>query len=142
MTLHLLLHTSVDTPVSHWWAYATGALLVLVVKVANYQVKYYRSLTASNGSWFWRGIAEFLWPKTSKRVEGSLDSVSWVTTIGIVWMLGGVVAHNMDLLLPEALHDIVEHRALAFMLGSMAEMIAPKLANTMVDNIVRVFRIK
>lgn len=138
-----MLHANAATVTSHWRAYLTGAVLVFALKVVNYQVRYYRNLLPSKKKkpWFWQGILEFGWPKEKKSVKGGASSISWVTTIGIVWVLGGVVAHNMDMFLPEALHNLAVHRATAFLFGTLAEMIAPKLANTLVDNVVRVFKL-
>jgi hypothetical protein len=95
-----------------WWI--VGALLTLAWKLARYiyaQKKLGYSLKVSLLEWFFEDSAE--------------NAVSWITTIGAVWVLGATYIDRLTIY--EVSVPLPLHNSLAFFLGGLAEFIAPNI---------------
>lgn len=99
-----------------WFWYLLGAILCLAWKWQRYCYE-------SKGS----GIS--FWAASKKWLEiYTLESqVSWIVTIGAVWVIGTLYIERIGLqwLFDGAIMEIPAAPAMAFLLGSLAELIAP-----------------
>lgn len=108
-----------------WTAYLAGALLALAYKFCRYlqESKLWGSnLKQATLEWFF---------------EPSQDNaVSWVTTVGAVWVLGYLYVDQAT-----AYFDWIPiHASVAFLLGTLAEMIAPAFAKWFAARVLKPFR--
>jgi magnesium-transporting ATPase (P-type) len=115
-------------PINHiaWRLYLLGALLTLIYKWVKYVhigMKQGRTFKAATLEWF-----ELV-------TVGS--RASWATTIGVVWVIGTVYINRIAVgsLFGGFLNNVPVFPAFAFLLGSIAEMIAPDLVKFIVSKI-------
>ncbi len=105
-----------------WIAYIVAALLVLAWKYTRYlyQNRDRRRWTVTI-EWFFEGSAD--------------NAASWVATIGVVWVLGFLYVGRIVILIP----GLPIHPSIAFLLGALAEFIAPAIAKIITATVIRFF---
>jgi hypothetical protein len=104
-----------------WFSYILGAILTLGFKYAKYLYDGNKTGTTSAGHpWEWKdATVEWFF-------EGSIaNGVSWVTTIGVVWVFGSAYITRIEWLFGDYLQSIPLDYGIAFLLGSLMELIAP-----------------
>ena len=102
---------------AEWISYICGALLVLIWKYARYlyaSKSFNKNWRQSTLEWFFAPTAE--------------NAVSWVTTIGVVWVIGAAYISRIDFKVSDWLNAIPLHASMAFLLGSLMEFAAPNCA--------------
>lgn len=106
-----------------WLAYIAAAVLVLAVKLGRY---IYQNRTRPR----LEVLAEWFFD------SGSADNAaSWVGTIGVVWTLGYLYIGEICTLIP----GLPVHPSVAFLLGALAEFIAPAVAKIITSTVIRLF---
>ncbi len=118
-----------------WIAYMTGAVLAFGARFLSHWARYAREQKMEMYSCILKAALSFI-GTTATDVKGTRSGVSWVTTIGIVWMLGGIVVSHGVHIMPAALQAYVPHLAVDFVIGSLAEAIAPPIGEWIVSRIV------
>lgn len=114
-----------------WAAYLTGAFLTLVWKWSR---------------WCWQEMKKSGPPvSTATRIRiatlqwifepSASNAVSWVTTFGIVWVFGVVYISGVSWTWFAWVREIPVHVAIAFLLGSLMEMIAPAIVKTIASRV-------
>jgi len=112
----------------HWvWAwYLIGAFLTLGWKLIRYLRTEHRKgipLWEATGTWFFEDSVE--------------NTVSWVTTISLVWTGGAVL---IDLREQQGIFSWINvvplHNAIAFTFGGLMEVAAPSLAKNFVNWVI------
>lgn len=100
-----------------WTAYLGGALLTLGYKYARYlYIGYPRGIG-------WKKLTLEWFFDPSKQ-----NAVSWVTTVGVVWIIGGLYIDRMDWNVDgNYLKSLPVQSSIAFTLGSMMEYVAPNI---------------
>ena len=125
-----------------WAAYITAAVLTLVYKFCKYLYDNRRIWMNAHGGGENSGDVLKPWPMRRAVFgwffEGSADNaVSWITTIGVVWV-GGYLYLSSSLM-----DSVPVHPSIAFLFGSLAEMTAPEvskyIASKAVPMLERVF---
>jgi hypothetical protein len=108
---------------SIWISYITGALLTLAWKLGRYVYMQRKQGVAAHTTimdWFF---------------EDSTDNtVSWVATIGAVWIIGSAYVSQGELLGISL--SLPLDCSVAFFLGGMMEMIAPNVAKYVVQKVL------
>jgi hypothetical protein len=123
-----------------WTAYLCGAFLVLALKYTTYLYRHQMSKHPKHLGHHWKQ-ASLEWilgvNLEGEQTPGKQSATSWVTTIGIVWLFGSWVVSQQALgLLPDALAGTASHAALAFTIGSIMELVAPRIAKGLIDGLV------
>ena len=107
-----------------WTAYLIGAILTLVYKWAKYCYegnKLKKSMKDCTLEWFF---------------EASLSNgISWVTTIGIVWTFGVAYIDHVVWLFGDYIKSIPLEPSIAFLLGSIMELLAPAVVKWIMSKI-------
>ena len=105
-----------------WSAYLAGALLTLAWKFA-------RARLNSTQSWREFLIDWFFSP-------GLDNTVSWVTTVGLVWVIGVMYISRTVVWAPAGyIAGLPLHSSIAFLLGSILEFVAPNATKWAVEKI-------
>lgn len=107
---------------SLWIAYIAAALLVLLYKLARYC---YQNRTRQR----WQVVTEWFFEPTAD------NAVSWVATVGVVWTLGYLYVSQVISLID----GVPVHPSIAFLLGAVAEFVAPPVAKTITAKAIAVF---
>lgn len=107
-----------------WAWYAAGAILTLAWKFC----KFYRDpqntgkpLKSILATWFFEASAE--------------NSISWITTVGVVWCAGVMVIDKVEFVWFETISKIPAHSAFVFLLGSLTEKFAPDAAKYLLSKL-------
>lgn len=99
---------------SEWLCYLLGAALTLLYKWARYVwvgKTQGKSMKVATAEWFFD-------PSVS-------NTASWITTIGVVWVLGSAYIDGVVWLFGDYFKSIPVEKSIAFLLGSLIEMLAP-----------------
>ena len=100
--------------------YLAGAVLVLALKLLFYVYN-----SSKFGKKWHQSLAEWFFEKSGN------NAVSWVATIGIVWLIGSAYIDRIGLdwilgeHLQEKLQELPVINSMAFVLGCFAEYLAP-----------------
>jgi len=97
-----------------WLAYWIGAIAALAWKWVRWcligDCEYNKSWRQSTKEWFSLALRE--------------EQVSWVVTVGIVWVVGAVFVQRIEIDL-DLLKYVPVHYSTAFLLGSLMEFVVP-----------------
>lgn len=108
-----------------WFFYLSGALLTLAWKLIRYV-----HISKQHGDTVRKALMEWFF-------EDSTDNtVSWVTTIGAVWVFGSVYIDRV-VVWWDWLNAIPVTSAIAFFFGGMMEMVAPAITKSVVGYVTR-----
>lgn len=118
-----------------WFAYMLGAAMAFTARFLTHWARYAQEHKVEKYECGWQAFLSFVGVSATD-VKGTRSGVSWVTTIGIVWMLGGVVVSHGIHIVPDAMQAYVPHLALDFVIGSLAEAIAPPIGEWIVSRVV------
>jgi hypothetical protein len=107
-----------DHNLTEWASYLGGALLALAYKYARYLYTGHQSRIGwkeLTWEWFFDPCKE--------------NAVSWVTTVGVVWIIGSLYIERMDWEVGgNFLKSLPVQSPVAFTLGSMMEFVAPNIS--------------
>jgi len=113
------------TATSAWLFYLLAALLTLAWKWA---------------SWCHTGkktLQKGIWISTKEWFDITLfeDKLSWITTIGVVWIFGVIYIDRVTWAWFGWIQEIPIHEAVAFFFGSLMEFVAPAAAKFVLSKI-------
>jgi len=104
-----------------WTFYLFGAVLALAMKWFRWTYngsKQGKTVKESTLEWFAVDLLE--------------DRVSWITTIGVVWVFGVVYLNRVPFLWMNWIQSIPIEESIAFLFGSMMEWVAPAVVKWVV----------
>lgn len=141
----MLLHKSGDVLPHPWeWSfYLLGAGMIFLRSLVRFSRLYKEARPQASARQVLLAFAGFNGSNFRSEVLGvePVDNpITWVTTAGVIWILGGVVVHQGVSMFPDSLADSIPPTAVAFTIGSLAQVIAPKLADVIIGKVLKVFQ--
>lgn len=96
-----------------WSAYIVAAVFTLSLKLMKYLYEQNKQEITLQ-----KAISEFF-------LGGNQTAVSSVAILGVEWVFGAIYIDHLTFIFGEALNSVPKHPSIAFLLGSIAEVIAP-----------------
>jgi len=109
---------------AEWIMYLLGALLALAWKWQRYCYE-----AKGRSIPFWQASREWF------ELETFESKTSWLITVAVVWVIGAVYIDRLDFEWIATLAILPEHVSVAFLLGIVAEMIAPAIGKRIINKI-------